>query len=106
MLNDDRIAPFSSTRNELSGWNLERLFEAVCRLFGVDKRDIARRGRANALSAAKGVICYLGTSELKLMGSDITARLELSRTGVAAAAKRGYRYCEAHSLSLNELLNV
>jgi hypothetical protein len=40
----------------------------VCRMLSVDPDDLHKKGRANDLSSGKGLICYLGTTNLASTG--------------------------------------
>jgi chromosomal replication initiation ATPase DnaA len=42
------------------GWDLNRIVNEVCRMLSVDPDDLHKKGRANDLSSAKDLICYLG----------------------------------------------
>ncbi len=44
---------------KMQGWDLQRLVTEVCEMLSVDPEDIRKKGRANNLSYAKELICYL-----------------------------------------------
>ena len=50
------------------GWNLNRIMNEVCHMLSVDPDDLHKKGRANGLSSAKGLICYLGYCQLGING--------------------------------------
>jgi hypothetical protein len=51
-----------------ASWDLGRIVDEVCRMLSVDPDDLHKKGRANGLSSAKGLICYLGYYQLGING--------------------------------------
>jgi len=93
----------SRTRHLRAGWDLSGLIKAVCGHFNIDAGQITDKGRGNALSSAKSVICYLGMKELGLSSSAIALRLKMSQSAVSMSGKRGRTYCDAESLDIDNL---
>ncbi len=85
------------------GWDLEGLIAAVCRHFEIESTAITGRGRKNALSRAKAVICYLGVRILKFSSNALATRLQISQPAVSTSIRRGQRYCREHALSMETL---
>ena len=102
-LRHDCLQVEARTRYARAGWDLDGLTDAVCDWFEVDCDRIVAKGRANNLSIAKAVICYLGAKELGLKSAEIAVRLALSQSGVSAATQRGHEYCQQHGLTINAL---
>ncbi|MBW1741784.1 MAG: hypothetical protein JRJ42_11795 [Deltaproteobacteria bacterium] len=67
------------------GWNLNRIVNEVCRMFSVDPDDLHKKGRANDLSSAKGLICYLGYCQLGINGKELARYFGISRPLVSQA---------------------
>ncbi len=89
-------------REELKrqGWNLKRLVTEVCRMRSVDPKDLQKKGRANSLSYAKGLICYLGHSRLGLTGKELARYFNMSQPSVSQAARRGERFARENKIKL------
>lgn len=82
------------------GWDLQRLVNEVCHLLSVDPDDLHKKGRANNLSMAKGVICYLGYSQLGLKGTELARFFNIARPSVSKAIQRGDKFVKENSLKL------
>lgn len=89
-------------REELKrqGWDLHRLVSEVCRMLSVEPDDLCKKGRANALSYAKGTICYLGYSKLGITGQELARHFGISRPSVSQAIQRGERYVKENNIKL------
>jgi putative transposase len=72
-------------KRKLSGWNLESLAEKVCGLMGVKMSDLAKRGRCNTISFAKGLVVYWGQTEAGQSMTQIAKFLGMSRAGAQKA---------------------
>jgi hypothetical protein len=53
------------------GWDIGRIVNEVCRMLLVDPDNLHKKGRANGLSSAKGLICYLGYYQLGINGKEL-----------------------------------
>jgi len=89
-------------REELKrqGWDLKRLVTEVCGMLSVDPEDLQKKGRANSLSYAKGLICYLGHSRLGLTGKELARYFNMSQPSVSQAVRRGERFAKKNKLKL------
>jgi hypothetical protein len=69
--------------------SLTGIIQGTAEVFGV-KVDALRQGsRVKDLAEAKAVICYLAVREFGFNGVEVAQALNLSRSGVSVAAKRG-----------------
>ena len=69
--------------------SLTGIIQGTAEVFGV-KVDALRQGsRVKDLAEAKAVICYLAVRECGFNGVEVAQALNLSRSGVSVAAKRG-----------------
>jgi len=102
-LRQDRLRMAESARWQREGWDLERLIGAVCARFEVDATAITQRGRKNALSNAKAVICYLSVKELGLSSYAVAVRLGMSQSAVSMSMKRGEAYCREPGSGMGDL---
>jgi len=82
------------------GWTIEKLVTEVCRKVSVDPEDLRRKGRANNLSMAKGLICYWGYHDLGIPGKELVELLGISRPAVSKAIQRGERIAKEQKLKL------
>ena len=64
----------------------------ISKEFGVSKKELKSKSRAGILPTARGVLCYLGTHELSLSGTEIDRYLEISRPAVSHLIKQGNIY--------------
>jgi len=98
-LKEDELALDTHSQFRQRGWTLERLTQRVCQAFGVDPAHLTQKGRANALSTAKALICHWGITKLGVSSTELAIRLGLSQPAVSQSAKRGQRYEQAHDLT-------
>ncbi|MDQ6967277.1 MAG: hypothetical protein Q9M14_01165, partial [Mariprofundaceae bacterium] len=91
-----------SRKEELKrqGWDLQRLVNEVCRLLAVNLEDLQKKGRANNLSMAKWVICYLGYSQLGINGAKLARFFNTSRPSISKAIQRGEKYVKDSGLKV------
>jgi DNA-binding MarR family transcriptional regulator len=59
------------------------------RMLSVDPDDLHKKGRADDLSSAKGLICCLGYYQLGINGEELARYFGISRPSVSQAIKRG-----------------
>ena len=72
----------------------------VCQLLLVDSDDLQKKGRANNLSMAKGVICYLGYYQLGINGAELARFFKISRPSVSKAIQRGEKFMKNSDLKV------
>ncbi len=99
-LKEDELQIEAQTRLKRSGWTLEKLIKNVCQSYGVPPKYITHKGRVNALSTVKALICYWGTTKLGVSSTEISIRLNISQPAVSQASKRGLRHCLANEIEL------
>ena len=102
-LKQDQIGMDRDSRLVRLGWDLEKLIEATCEHFEIAPAAIVGKGRNNALSTAKAVVCYIGVRVLRLSSNALAIRLEMSQPAVSASIKRGQFYCEEYGLEIEDL---
>jgi hypothetical protein len=66
----------------------------------VDPEDLRKKGRANKLSMAKGLICYWGYHTLGIRGKELVKFFGISRPAVTMAIQRGERIVKEQKLQL------
>jgi len=52
-------------------------------MLSVSPEDLQKKGQANKLSCAKGLICYLGYWQLGLTGKELAEYFKISRSSVS-----------------------
>ncbi len=82
------------------GWDLLRLVQEVCNLLEVAPEDLRKKGRANDISYAKGLICYFGHSRLGITGTELAGYFAMSRPSVSQAIQRGERFAREKAVKL------
>ena len=65
------------------------LLERVAKYFGLEPESLKRSGRMSLVVEARGVFCYLAVRELENSGVAVGAALNMKRSGVCLAARRG-----------------
>jgi DNA-binding MarR family transcriptional regulator len=58
------------------------------------------KGRANDLSSAKSLICYLGYYQLGINGKELARYFGISRPSVSQAIKRGEKFAKENDVKL------
>ena len=82
------------------GWDLNRIVDEVCRMLSVDPDDLHKKNRANGLSSAKGLICYLGYYQLGINGEELARHFGISRPSFSQAIKRGKKFAKENDVKL------
>jgi DNA-binding Xre family transcriptional regulator len=77
----------------------KNIVNEVCRMLSVDPDDLHKKGRANDLSSAKGLICYLGYYQLGINGKELARYFGISRPSVSQAIKRGEKQVKSRPAS-------
>ena len=82
------------------GWDLNRIVDEVCRMLSVDPDDLHKKGRANDLSSAKGLICYLGYYQLGINEKELARYFSISMPSVSQVIKRGEKFTKENNVKL------
>ncbi len=82
------------------GWDLQPLVAEVCGMMSVDAEDLRKKGRANNISYAKGLICYLGHSRLGLTGKELAQYFNITQPFVSLVIQRGERFAKENKVKL------
>jgi len=61
---------------------------------------MSKKGRANGISSAKGLICYLGYYQLGINGKELVRYFGISRPLVSQAIKRGEKFAKENDVKL------
>ncbi|WP_298434284.1 helix-turn-helix domain-containing protein [Geobacter sp.] len=78
----------------LTGMSIHQLVERVADYFGLPADLLKRNSRMPTIVQARGVVCYLAVRELEMSGTAVGAVLNMKRSGVCLAARRGERVVE------------
>lgn len=71
------------------GLSLAQLVERVADYYGLSAEALVRSTRMPRFVEARGVVCYLGVRELEKSGAEVGLVLNMKRSGVCLAARRG-----------------
>ena len=82
------------------GWDLNPIVNEVCRMLSVDPDDLHKKGRANGLSSAKCLICYLECCQLGINGKELARYFGISRPSVSQAIKLGEKFAKENDVKL------
>jgi predicted DNA-binding protein YlxM (UPF0122 family) len=69
-------------------------------MLSVDSDDLHKKGRANGLSSAKDLICYLGYYQLGINWKELARYFGISRLSVSQAIKRGEKFAKEDDVKL------
>ncbi len=81
--------------------SLAKLVGFVAREFGIREGDLKQRNREKRLADARGAICYLAVREMGYNGEKVAGIMNISRSGVSVAARRGEAVVRASKSLLN-----
>ncbi|MBA2123989.1 hypothetical protein B9J78_03530 [bacterium Unc6] len=82
------------------GWGLETISEKICALLNMETRDLKRKGRANLISDAKGIVCYFASKQLGISTTEIGRFLEISQPAVSKNIVKGEMAVEKRKIKL------
>jgi len=77
-----------------SGISLNQLVERVAEYYAVEAESLRRSSRMPMIVEARGAICYLAVRELEKNGTAVGSALNMKRSGVCLAARRGEKIVE------------
>ncbi|WP_179957855.1 transposase, partial [Exilibacterium tricleocarpae] len=102
-LREDEIHFEKSVVRKRQGIDLETLISWVCKYVEVESEQLMQKGRSNALSLAKALICFWGVRELRLTTRQLGDRLGVSPAAVSKSSKRGRDYCLKHNIDIKDI---
>ena len=93
----ERLRRKASLQDRMSsGMLLPELAGRVEEYFGLARHSIERRSKNQEVMAARDVLCYLATRVLRHSGTDVGAMLNVQRSAVALAVRRGEKLVEGN----------
>lgn len=93
----------SVAKNEVlmkNGWNIEKVAERACAVCGIGINDLKRKGRANAISKAKGLLCFFAHIELGMSLTSIGRYLSISQPAVSKSVLIGKKISHEEGINL------
>lgn len=87
-------------RLKRNGWDLRALTRKASKLLSINPQDIKKKGRANNISAAKGILCYWAYKYLGISTKALSESLGISRYGVLLNVERGKHYSKKNNINL------
>jgi hypothetical protein len=92
---------------EISGvrMSLAEIVQGAAEVFGVREELLRQRSRVKELADARAVICYWAVRECGFNGVEVARVLNLSRSGVSVAAKRGREIITGNPSLAGTLIN-
>jgi len=82
------------------GYDLGKVEEKVCRIFGLKAAEIYAKGRQKVRAEARGLFCYWAVRELGYALTDLARKLRMTQPGVGYAVRRGERTARERNLTL------
>ena len=73
----------------LSSVSLEGIVRSIAHIFSIEPASLRQGGRRKELSDARGALCYIAVIKLGVSGASVARMLNISRSGVSLAARRG-----------------
>jgi putative transposase len=80
---------FEMPEPEASPVTLEEIIKHIARIYKIDQTALRQGGKTKELCDARGVLCYLSVKKFGLNGAAIARKLNITRSGVLVAARRG-----------------
>ncbi|MCM2359445.1 MAG: transposase, partial [Geobacteraceae bacterium] len=84
---------------------LDTLIERVAEYFDLEPVILKRRGRLPQIVEARGAVCYLAVRELEYSGVTVGAALNMKRSGVCLASRRGEVFVQQNPGIREKVLN-
>lgn len=103
-LEQDKLAITQRTLLQQQGWTLDKLVERVCGCCEIRENELLSKARANNLSVAKSLICYLGKEKLGLTCREIAIRLGISQQAVSLWIAKANMYCTEDNAKFEDIL--
>jgi len=94
-----------SRENVGTKMSLEGIIQSTAEISGVKAELLRQRNRAQNLAAARAIICYLAVREFGFNGVEVARALNMSRSGVSVAVKRGCEILTGNPILCDKLVN-
>ncbi len=104
VLRSDILKINKQTDWQKKGWDIERLAIRVCDYCDIKPVELLQKGRQNAVSTAKSLICFWAMNELGLSSTELVAYLGVSQPAISKATKRGADYSQCNALEFKDLM--
>ncbi|MBN1823863.1 MAG: transposase [Endomicrobiales bacterium] len=72
------------------GWDINRLVKKVCKMTGVNEKEIKRYSKRSKLSRARSLVAYFGSKELGISGAELARYFGITRSSISEAIVRGH----------------
>jgi len=82
------------------GWNYSAVCDHVCKVMGIERKELKRRGRRNAASKGRALLCKWMVKDLGESRADMAGRLGVSRPAMTKLVRRGQEIEEEFGVSL------
>lgn len=86
-------------RLRAEGYDIERLFQKVAKIFEIDPEYLWSKGKYSRLVEARSLFCYWSVRELGVSAIELAKRLEISQPAVSISVKRGEEIGKAKGFS-------
>jgi REP element-mobilizing transposase RayT len=84
---------------------LEEIIRQASKALGVEQEMLRERNRERELADARAVICYLAVRRFGHSGVEVAKALNISRSGVSVAVRRGVEIVSGKQILLEDLIN-
>jgi len=84
------------------GYTIERLEQRVLELYEIEKEALYSKSRQRVRAEARSVFCYWAVRELRVEGTHMAKRLNMSQPGVAYAVKKGEKIVKDNNFQMIE----
>lgn len=68
---------------------LEEIIRCIAQALSLEPQALRQRSKVKELADARGAICYIAVRKMGYNGADVAKALNISRSGVSVAARRG-----------------
>lgn len=87
---------------EAQGYDFEWLVKHVAMLLDIEPKDVLARDKYQQAVKARGLPCYWGTRELRMITVALAKKLNLAQATISQSAMRGRKIAMEEGLKLLE----
>lgn len=84
------------------GYDLDKVADRVCELFGINQADIWAQGKEQFRVRARSLLCFWASRDLKISQSELSRKFKLSATTISCCVRRGEKIARDNQFSLRD----
>ena len=87
---------------EREGWDFDRVLQRAAEVVGLSGSDLLVRGRSNARSQGRGLLCKWMVDDLQTLQAEVARKLGISNPSVSVLVKKGRQIENELGVKLNK----